>query len=117
MSEFHAEAPQATASEGLEQDPYVVDRVGFEPATLRTKGVESTNEPLRPTSTVDVVFYGQVLQWKMTPVTPISWTNVFLQAMSVDSAEEKEQFLYPQYNGQAFVQIARVSSILDYIIM
>ena len=44
MPEFHAEAPQATASEGLAQGPYVVARVGFKPMTLRTKVVESTNE-------------------------------------------------------------------------
>ena len=37
-SEFHAEAPQATASGGLAQSPYVAARAGFEPATLRTKG-------------------------------------------------------------------------------
>ena len=42
MSEFHAKAPQATASEGLAQGPCVVARVGFEPMTLRTKGGEST---------------------------------------------------------------------------
>ena len=29
--EFHAEAPQATASERLTQDPYVAARAGFEP--------------------------------------------------------------------------------------
>src|SRR6218665_204151 len=45
VSEFHAEAPQATVSEGLAQGPYVAARAGFEPATLRTKGDESTNEP------------------------------------------------------------------------
>src|SRR6218665_7775 len=45
LSEFHAEAPQATASEELA----VAAREGFEPATLRTKGAESTNEPPRPT--------------------------------------------------------------------
>src|SRR6218665_1331470 len=39
----------ATASEGLAQGPYVAARAGFEPTTLRTKGVESTNEPLRLT--------------------------------------------------------------------
>ena len=50
MSEFHAEAPQAIASEGLAQSSYVVPREVFEPATLRTKGVKSTNEPPRPTS-------------------------------------------------------------------
>ena len=49
MSEFHAEAPQATASEGLAQCPYVSARAGLEPATLRTKGDESTNEPPWPT--------------------------------------------------------------------
>ena len=48
MSEFHAEAPQATASEGLAKGPYVAVRVGFETTTLRTKGVESTNEPPCP---------------------------------------------------------------------
>ena len=40
-------APQATASEGLAQGPYVAARVGFEPTTLRTKGAESTNETTR----------------------------------------------------------------------
>ena len=47
--EFHAEAPQATASERLAQGPYVAARAGFEPTTLRTKGDESTNEPPGPT--------------------------------------------------------------------
>ena len=49
MSEFHAVAPQATASEGLAQGPYVAVIVGFEPTTLRSTGIESTNEPPRPT--------------------------------------------------------------------
>jgi len=44
VSEFHAEAPQATTSEGLVRGPYMAARAGFEPATLRTKGAESTNE-------------------------------------------------------------------------
>src|SRR6218665_3520329 len=44
--ESHAEAPQATASEGLVQGPYVEARAGFEPVTFRTKGIESTNESL-----------------------------------------------------------------------
>src|SRR6218665_2728383 len=48
VSEFHAEAPQATASKG----PYVATRAGFEPETAGTKGVESTNEPPRPTQQV-----------------------------------------------------------------
>src|SRR6218665_612108 len=41
---FHAEAPQANASEGLTQGPFVAARAEFEPTTLRTKGDESTNE-------------------------------------------------------------------------
>src|SRR6218665_83258 len=64
VSEFHAEAPQATTSEGLAQDPCVSARAGFEPATLRTKGAESTNEPQRPTLRLCVVFisvYAQTL--------------------------------------------------------
>jgi len=36
VSEFHAEAPQAIASEGLAEGPYVVARAAFEPATLLT---------------------------------------------------------------------------------
>jgi len=40
---------QATASEGLAQGPYVVARVGFKPATLRTEGTELNTEPPRLT--------------------------------------------------------------------
>src|SRR6218665_3879099 len=49
VSEFHAEVPQATASERLAQGPYGAAKVGFEPTTLLTKGIKSTNEPPRPT--------------------------------------------------------------------
>ena len=45
MLELHAEAPQATVSEGLAQGPYVAARAGDEPLTLRTKGIDSTNTP------------------------------------------------------------------------
>ena len=48
VSEFHAETPKATASEGLAQGPYVAARAGVEPMTLRTKGVISTNAPHTP---------------------------------------------------------------------
>src|SRR6218665_1188074 len=50
VSEFHVEAPQATASAGLAQGPYVAVRAGFESMIFRAKGVESTNEPSRPTN-------------------------------------------------------------------
>ena len=50
VSEFHAEAPQATVSEGLAQGPYVAARAEVEPMSLRTKGVDSNNGPPRPMS-------------------------------------------------------------------
>ena len=46
---LHAEAQQATPSEGLAQCPYVATIAGFEPAILRSKGINSTNAPPRPT--------------------------------------------------------------------
>ena len=49
VSEFHAEAPQASASEGLSQGSYVEARAGVDPTTPRTIGVDPTNEPPRPT--------------------------------------------------------------------
>ena len=36
-------------SERLAQGPYVAARVGFEPTTLRSAAIDSTNDPLRPT--------------------------------------------------------------------
>ena len=41
MSEFHAEATQASASEGLANGPYVAARAEIQPA----KNAESTNDP------------------------------------------------------------------------
>jgi len=45
VSKVHAGVPQATASEGLVQGPYVAARVRFEPTTFLTKGVESATTP------------------------------------------------------------------------
>ena len=50
----YAKAPQAIASEGLAQGPYVAARSGFESMTLRTKGDEYTNEPPRPQYIEDI---------------------------------------------------------------
>jgi len=36
-------AQQATVSEGLAQGPYMAARVEFEPTTLRSNGIDSTN--------------------------------------------------------------------------
>ena len=55
MSGFHAEVQQATAGEGLAQGPRVAARAGLTLTTLRTKGVESTNEPPRPTNNIRLV--------------------------------------------------------------
>ena len=41
VPEFHAVAPQAIASEGLAQGPYVATRAGFEP------GRKTSNLPMR----------------------------------------------------------------------
>src|SRR6218665_651491 len=54
VSEFHAKATQATASEGIAQGPNMAARAGFEPATLRTKGVESTN--VQPCLTNHIIY-------------------------------------------------------------
>src|SRR6218665_2114541 len=48
VPEFYAETPQATASEGLAQGPYMAARAGVKPMTLRTKHVDSTNAPHTP---------------------------------------------------------------------
>ena len=40
---LHAEELQATVSEGLPQGPYVAAKAGFEPTTLQSKGIASTN--------------------------------------------------------------------------
>ena len=52
VPEFHAEAPQATVSEGLAQGPYMAATVhmGFEPATLRMQGTELTTVPACPSA-------------------------------------------------------------------
>src|SRR6218665_505910 len=47
---LHAEALQTTISEGLAQGPYVAAKAGFEHTTLRSKGIDSTNAPPRPTN-------------------------------------------------------------------
>ena len=39
-------------NEGLAQGLYVAARAGVEPTTLRTLGIDSTNEPPRPTWSV-----------------------------------------------------------------
>ena len=49
VSEITRRSATAIASEGLAQCHYVATMVGFEPTTLRLKGIDSTNAPSRPT--------------------------------------------------------------------
>ena len=46
---LHVEMLQSTGSEGLAQGLYMAARAGFEPVTLRSKGIVSTNAPPCPT--------------------------------------------------------------------
>ena len=48
VPEIHAEALQATVSDGLAQGSYLAARAGFKPTSLRTKGVDSANAPPTP---------------------------------------------------------------------
>jgi len=59
---------QATVSEGLAQSPYVAR---FQPVTLRSKGTDSTNSPLRPQVTIPIRERVECL---------LSWTQEFLDA-------------------------------------
>ena len=49
VSEFHAGEPQTTVGKGLAKGPYVADRAGVEPTTLRLRVIDLTNAPPRPT--------------------------------------------------------------------
>src|SRR6218665_2282091 len=50
VSEFTRRSASGAVSEGLAQGPYLAARAGFEPTTLRSKGVVYTNAPPRPTN-------------------------------------------------------------------
>ena len=65
----HAEAPQATVSEGLAQGSYVVAGVGFEPATLRAQGTELTTEPPCPTISYTASLQYNLVQGGATDLT------------------------------------------------
>ena|SRR6218665_251308 len=45
VSELTRQALQVTARKRLAQGPYLTTRVGFEPATLRRQGTETTTDP------------------------------------------------------------------------
>ena len=64
VPKFHAEAPQATVSEGLDQGSYVAERAGVEPTTLRLKATDSTNVSPRPT-----ILYMYMLLLQLRPLS------------------------------------------------
>src|SRR6218665_2289853 len=59
---LHAEVLQATISEGLAQGSYVVARAEFEPTTLRSKGIDSTNVPPCPMCHIIIGYCYNLLQ-------------------------------------------------------
>lgn len=51
----------------------------------------------------------KALKWDLSPMTPTSWLNIYLQLVNADTIEEHDQnFFYPQYSSHAFIQIARL---------
>ncbi|KAM8966839.1 G1/S-specific cyclin-E2 [Pelodytes ibericus] len=54
----------------------------------------------------------KALKWDLSPVTAISWLNLYLQ---VSSVKESPKLLLPQYSPQQFIQIAQLLdlSIID----
>src|SRR6218665_1978430 len=50
LIEVSRRSAQATAGTGLAQGPYVAERAGVEPTTLRLKVIVSTKAPPRPTT-------------------------------------------------------------------
>ena len=87
MSEFHAEAPQATASEELAQSPYVAAKAGFEPTTLRSTAIDSSNEPPRPHKrcVINVIISSKV--------RPFSLKTIILQFASLIISDFAENFI------------------------
>ena len=93
MSEFRAKAPQATATDGLAQGPYVAARAGSEPATLRTKGSESINEPPLPTMYIYVVInaacFVRCAIWKFMSVL----SRIFLEHCFIIHASSQNIYI------------------------
>lgn len=49
--------------------------------------------------------FAQELMWRLSPLTPVSWLNIYMQ---VAYLKESEEVLIPQYPQTTFVQIAEV---------
>ena len=55
----------------------------------------------------------QALKWDLTPLTVVSWINIFLQTVAVDGKNDRSQFMIPQYSQHVFVQVMRVRVLRD----
>ena len=73
---------------------YVAARAGFEPATIRTKGVEYTNAPPRPTYTyfASVSLLRPLLQ-QIHRVISRLWTWEMVTGWPANESQEKQQLL------------------------
>src|SRR6218665_156691 len=78
VSELTCQALWATVSEGLAQDPCIVARIGFKPATFQTQGTESTAEPPGPTLIDILAKDGKVLVHLQSKTTFHSFCCSFL---------------------------------------
>ena len=55
----------------------------------------------------------QAIKWDLSPVTSSSWLNIYLQVANAENIRGGEHgFVFPQYSSHAFVQIARVRSLV-----
>jgi len=72
VSEFHTKAPQATASEGLVQGPYVATRAGFEPLPF---GQKAMNLPMSHHYTRDLHALSFVFRIKADLLTYFLFAN------------------------------------------
>lgn len=52
----------------------------------------------------------KALNWDLSPMTCNAWLSVYLQVANKEQIVKAEDgFVFPQFSGHAFVQIARVS--------
>ncbi|XP_076373692.1 G1/S-specific cyclin-E-like isoform X2 [Tachypleus tridentatus] len=52
----------------------------------------------------------KTLKWDLTPMTVNSWLNIYLQ-LAAESSLTKENFLVPEYSGQIFVQVSKLTDL------
>lgn len=55
----------------------------------------------------------QELKWSLSPQTPISWLNVYMQ---VAYLKETDELLIPRYPQATFTQIAEVPLSVDFVL-